>query len=99
MICALLLSGTAPACASIAFSAKEPMTRIRGVPRTIELNQEQFSGWMNTVWRHGKPRTYAAALPLTPPTPREEFLMADSNQDGVVTKDELADYLVLPTTV
>ncbi len=100
LLCALLLSGTAGAQppAPKATAAPEPMTRIRGVPRTVELTPEQFAGWMHKVWRKGKPSKYAAAGIAMPPTPAEEFRLADTNRDGRVTKDELADYLALPTT-
>ncbi len=95
---ALLTTSAVEARAPVAKSDADPITRIRGVPRTVELNPEQFAGWMRTVWRHGKSAKYAAAGMEAPPTPAEEFRLADTNRDGRVTRSELADYLALPTT-
>lgn len=93
--------------ASVGYAAAEPravvddqpLARIRGVPRSIELTPKQFGHWMRTMWRNGKPtRTAAAKGAATPPAMTDEFRLADADGNGRVTKDELADYLALPTT-
>lgn len=77
----------------------QPLARIRGIPRTVELTPKQFGSWMRTMWRNGKPtRTAAAKGAASPPAMIDEFRIADADGNGRVTKDELADYLALPTT-
>jgi len=76
-----------------------PLTRIRGVPRDVELTPHQFGHWMSTVWRGGKPtRTAASQGAAEPATMAEEFNMADADGNGRITKEELADYLARPGT-